>query len=77
MAIMKELASLSMADAKLVINLTLNNDFTENGADDVEVLFSANLGEDLKSLAKIVSGGELSRIALALKTITAKKMILI
>jgi DNA repair protein RecN (Recombination protein N) len=73
MAIMKELASLSMADAKLVINLTLNDDFTENGADDVEILFSANLGEDLKSLAKIVSGGELSRIALALKTITAKK----
>ena len=58
---------------KLVINLTLNDDFTENGADDVEILFSANLGEDLKSLAKIVSGGELSRIALALKTITAKK----
>ena len=74
----EELASLSMADAKLVINLTLNDDdFTENGADDVEILFSANLGEDLKSLAKIVSGGELSRIALALKTITAKKMILI
>ena len=73
MAIMKELASLSMADAKLVINLTLNDDFTENGVDDVEILFSANLGEDLKSLAKIVSGGELSRIALALKTITAKK----
>lgn len=73
MAIMKELVSLSMADAKLVINLTLNDDFTENGADDVEILFSANLGEDLKSLAKIVSGGELSRIALALKTITAKK----
>lgn len=45
MAIMKELASLSMADAKLVINLTLNDDFTENGADDVEILFSANLGE--------------------------------
>lgn len=73
MAIMKELASLSMADAKLVINLTLNDDFTENGVDDVEILFSANLGEDLKSLAKIVSGGELSRIALALKTITAKR----
>ena len=73
MAIMKELASLSMADAKLVINLTLNDDFTENGVDDVEILFSANLGEDLKSLAKIVSGGELSRIALALKTIAAKK----
>lgn len=77
MVIMKELASLSMADAKLVIKLELNDDFTENGADDIEILFSANLGEDLKSLAKIVSGGELSRIALALKTITAKKMILI
>lgn len=73
MAIMKELASLSMADAKLVINLTLNDDFTENGADDVEILFSANLGEDLKSLAKIVSGGELSRIALALKLLPQKR----
>ena len=50
MAIMKELASLSMADAKLVINLTLNDDFTENGADDVEILFSANLGEALKTI---------------------------
>lgn len=72
-AIIKELASLSMADAKLVINLRLTDDFTENGADEVEILFSANLGEDLKPLQKIVSGGELSRIALALKTITAQK----
>lgn len=76
MVIMKELA-LSMADAKLVIKLELNDDFTENGADDIEILFSANLGEDLKSLAKIVSGGELSRIALALKLLPQKKMILI
>ena len=36
-------------------------------------LFSANLGEDMKLLQKIVSGGELSRIALAIKTITAQK----
>lgn len=72
-AIMNELTSLSMADAKLVINLNMNDNFTENGADEVEILFSANLGEDLKSLQKIVSGGELSRIALALKTITAQK----
>lgn len=71
--IMTELASLSMADAQLNIQLNLMNPFSEYGADDIEILFSANLGEELKVLQKIVSGGELSRIALAIKTITAKK----
>lgn len=68
-----ELKSLSMPDARMKVNLWLNDDFSENGADDVEFLFSANLGEDMKLLQKIVSGGELSRIALAIKTITAQK----
>lgn len=67
------LKSLSMPDARMKVNLWLNDDFSENGADDVEFLFSANLGEDMKLLQKIVSGGELSRIALAIKTITAQK----
>lgn len=71
--IITELKSLSMPDARMKINLWLSNDFSENGADDVEFLFSANLGEDMKLLQKIVSGGELSRIALAIKTITAQK----
>lgn len=71
--IITELKSLSMPDAKMKINLWLSDDFSENGADDVEFLFSANLGEDMKLLQKIVSGGELSRIALAIKTITAQK----
>ncbi len=68
-----ELHSLAMADARLKINLSLTEDFTENGADTIEILFSANLGEEMRELSKIVSGGELSRIALALKTITAQK----
>ena len=71
--IITELKSLSMPDARMKVNLWLNDDFSENGADDVELLFSANLGEDMKLLQKIVSGGELSRIALAIKTITAQK----
>lgn len=71
--IVSELKSLSMPDARLQINLWLSDNFTENGADEAEFLFSANLGEDLKVLQKIISGGELSRIALAVKTITAQK----
>ena len=42
---------------------------TKNGIDDVEFLFSANLGEPLKSLNKVISGGEMSRFMLAFKTI--------
>lgn len=71
--IMQELASLSMADARFQINVNMTDNYTENGADEIEIMFSANVGESLKPLSKIVSGGELSRIALALKTITAQK----
>ena len=46
-------------------------DFTANGTDEVEFLISTNPGEPLKPLAKIASGGELSRIALAVKTVMA------
>jgi len=45
---------------------------TEKGVDNVEFLISPNIGEELKPLKKIASGGELSRIMLALKTILAK-----
>ena len=41
------------------------------GADDVEFLFSANAGEPLRELARIASGGELSRVMLAIKTVLA------
>lgn len=46
--------------------------FNSKGFDEVEFLISTNLGEDLKPLSKVASGGEISRIMLALKTILAK-----
>lgn len=46
-------------------------ELTENGADDIEFLISANAGEEPKPLAKIASGGELSRIMLAIKNVLA------
>lgn len=45
---------------------------SENGLDEVSFMFSANLGEPLKSLSKIISGGEMSRFMLAIKSRTAK-----
>ena len=45
----------------------------ENGADEIEFLISPNLGESLKPLAKIASGGELSRIMLAVKNVLSDK----
>ena len=47
-------------------------DATPRGIDSVEFLLSTNLGEDLKPLAKVASGGEVSRVMLALKTVLAK-----
>lgn len=46
--------------------------YTENGIDEVEFYISTNAGEDVKPLIKVASGGEVSRIMLALKTILAK-----
>ncbi len=45
---------------------------SNEGLDQIEFMFSSNIGEDLKPLAKIASGGELSRIVLAIKTLLAK-----
>ncbi len=70
--IVEELHSLAMEDARMEITPRSMDSFTENGSDEIEILFSANLGEDLRELSKIISGGELSRIALALKTLTAR-----
>src|SRR5690606_2242722 len=52
---------------------TNNIECTENGCDDVRIYISTNKGEEPKPLAKIASGGEISRVMLALKTILAKE----
>jgi len=70
--IMNELIKLEMPKVQFKINITEKNDITSKGLDEVEFLISANPGEPLKPLAKIASGGEISRVMLAIKTVFAK-----
>ena len=72
-SINKELAELEMPNAKfsVYIKFDSNGEFTENGLNEVEFLISTNIGDDAKTLAKIASGGEISRIMLAIKTVLA------
>jgi DNA repair protein RecN (Recombination protein N) len=65
-----ELASLAMEQTRVEIRVS-PAEWSAAGADAVEFLISPNVGEELKPLDKIASGGELSRVALALKTCTA------
>lgn len=67
-----ELQELNMPNVSFEVSATLKKIPTVNGLDEIEFLISANKGEPLKPLAKIVSGGEVSRIMLAFKTILAK-----
>lgn len=67
----QELKELEMKNASFEINVERKNEFNADGWDKVEFLISANLGEELKPLAKIASGGEMSRVMLALKTVLA------
>lgn len=70
--IMRELSFLDMPDTVFKVQFR-STDFSETGIDDIEFLISANKGEELKPLAKIASGGELSRIMLAIKSVLADK----
>lgn len=63
------LHDMQMMQARFVISIEPRKQFTMEGVDQVEFLISANAGEDLKPLAKIASGGEMSRVMLALKTV--------
>ncbi len=68
--ISSELEFLDMPNVTFVVSRTAT-ELTENGADSIEFLISANAGELPKPLAKIASGGELSRIMLAIKNVLA------
>ena len=69
----RELQELGMSKARFHIEVTPEEKYTSRGADNLRMLFSANVGEAEKPLEKIASGGELSRIALAIKTIVAAR----
>lgn len=73
-AIMEQLKQLHMEKASFKVEITRKaaGNFDSNGYDDVAFLISTNVGEPLKSLVKVASGGEISRIMLALKTIFSK-----
>ena len=69
--ITEALLDLNFLDVSFEIRLTRLPRYTEKGWDEIEFQISTNPGEPLKPLASVASGGELSRIMLALKTITA------
>ena len=65
----EELKDLNMTAAQFKVEFTSREIIRNKGIDEVEFMMSTNVGEDIKPLAKIASGGEISRIMLALKTI--------
>lgn len=69
----KSLKELNFLEVNFAIELRDLGKFTANGADEVEFIISTNPGESLKPLGKVASGGELSRIMLAIKSVLAEK----
>ena len=63
-----ELADLEMPNAKFNVNIE-NATFNKDGTDEIEFMITTNKGEDFKPLIKTASGGEMSRIMLAIKTV--------
>lgn len=78
--IVSELNDLGMKGASFVVDFAfeasreeLEKQLTVNGVDQVEFLFSANVGQPLKQLSKVISGGEMSRFMLAYKKVVSEK----
>lgn len=67
----KELKDLEMPNAKFNVKIEKMETYNQNGYDKVEFIICTNMGEEFKELAKIASGGEMSRIMLAIKSILA------
>lgn len=71
--ILNELSYVGLEKSRMEIEVKKTDEFNENGFDNVRIMISTNPGEPLKSLEKVLSGGELSRIMLALKCVYADK----
>ncbi len=72
-AIRDGLLDLNFLDVKFEMVFTKMDHYTSNGIDEVEFMISMNPGEPVRSLGDVASGGELSRIMLAIKTVMAEK----
>ena len=70
--LLNELKFLNMEDAKLKVQINKVDRMTNDGYDEIEFFISTNVGQELKPLNKIASGGEVSRVMLALKVIFSK-----
>ena len=68
--------SLGMPDAQFVIKLATSTTLLKNGIDEVKFLFSANRGVEVAELEKVASGGEISRLMLAVKSTLSEKSVL-
>ena len=66
------LSSMDMNNVKFIVDIKKGK-YTKVGADEVEFLISANAGESVKPLSRVASGGELSRVMLAIKSAVAEK----
>lgn len=66
------LSILGLPNAQFLFNLNASTDFKRNGTDTLELLFSANKGMTPGTLKRVASGGEMSRIMLAIKSVLAK-----
>ena len=68
-----QLVKLGMPNIQFQVAINVSTDFTEHGRDEVQFLFSANKNRPLQPVAQIASGGEVSRVMLALKSLIAHK----
>nr|WP_106788450.1 DNA repair protein RecN [Massilistercora timonensis] len=72
-AVQKGLEELNFADVRFEIHFEELKSYTGNGTDDVEFMISLNPGQSLRPLKDVASGGELSRIMLAIRTVMARR----
>lgn len=72
-AVESHLQALGMPNACFRIQVMSGQELSASGRDKLDILFSANPGQEPRSIQKVASGGELSRIALAIKTVTANR----
>jgi len=73
-SILETLSKLGMENSSMKIDLIFSEEFTPNGSDKIDMLFTANKGSALKPIGKSVSGGERSRLMLAVKKLLSSHL---
>jgi len=71
--LVEQLTKLGMPNIQFQVSLSAVADFTENGKDEVQFLFSANKNREVQPVTQIASGGEVSRLMLSIKSLVAHK----